>query len=288
MVDSELDSSAPRRRIRLDLEYDGTDFAGWQAQPGERTVQGAVQEILGRLGQVPIKVTGAGRTDRGCHAAQQVAHCDWPAARASPRELARALAALLPPDIRLRALRPAPPDFHARYSAAERGYCYAIARRCSVFERRRRWELGRRLDLAAMRAASTGLLGEHDFRAYAVDEGEASPAGARPGRCRVTRADWYGSGGDYRFAIAADRFLTRMVRLLVGALVEVGTGERDPATVARALGGPPPSPRPPAAPASGLTLAWVRYAGEPDPWAGRYRVPSRRGLGKGNPSGDAT
>ena len=276
------------RRFRLDLEYDGTDFAGWQSQPGERTVQGVVEAILGRLASAPIKVTGAGRTDRGCHARGQVAHFDWPAGRSVPPALTRALQALVPPDVRLRALRLVPDDFHARYSAIERGYIYAIVRRRSVFERHQRWQLGRRLDLAAMRAASAGLIGEHDFRAYAVDDAALPADSVRSGRCRVVRADWDVFAGAYRFTMAADRFLTRMVRLLVGALVQVGTGERDPAGVASALGGPPPSPRPAAAPASGLTLAWVRYAGEPEVRSAGPRGARSGRPGKGKPSGDAS
>src|SRR5262245_12136846 len=102
------------RRYRLDLEYDGTDFAGWQVQPGERTVQGVVAAILGRVLGTQPRVTGAGRTDRGCHAAQQVAHFDAPAAK-SALELERALRALLPADLRLRYFAPVTSDFHARY-----------------------------------------------------------------------------------------------------------------------------------------------------------------------------
>ena len=112
-------------RYRLDLEYDGTHFAGWQVQPGERTVQGVVEEILGRVLGASPRVTGAGRTDRGCHAAQQVAHFDAPAGKHG-RELARALRALLPADVRLTRFSAATPDFHARYAAIERAYVYLI------------------------------------------------------------------------------------------------------------------------------------------------------------------
>jgi tRNA pseudouridine38-40 synthase len=242
----------------MDLEYDGTDFWGWQIQPGSRTVQGEMEAVLFRLLGSPVGVIGAGRTDRGCHAVGQVAHFDhdrpWP-----PAELARALAALLPADIRLRALSVAPPGFHARFSATERAYRYLIARRGSTFTRRYMWQLGERLDLDSLRAASACLLGEHDFRGFALAQnGRSGPA-----RCRVERADWDQAAGGYRFTIVADRFLTRMVRLLVGALVEVGRGRLDPAAVAgqlRGLGSSHGS-RPAAAPAAGLCLAWVHYDG---------------------------
>ena len=257
------DGALDTRRYRLDLEYDGTHFAGWQVQPGERTVQGAIEAILGRVLGAPPRVTGAGRTDRGCHAAQQVAHFDAPAAR-SAHELQRALMGLLPEDIRLRRFAAAPPDFHARYAALERAYIYRIGRRRSVFEQRYRWDLGCRLALGRMREASAGLLGEHDFRAYALGDGGEEAEGLKSGICAVRHADWEIAEGGYRFTIVADRFLTRMVRLLVGAMVEVGAGAGDPGRVAVQLGGPPPDPRPAAAPAAGLTLAWVRYAGDED------------------------
>jgi tRNA pseudouridine38-40 synthase len=275
---AELAPSPSLQRYRLDLEYDGTDFAGWQVQPGERTVQGTVEAILTTLFPASVRVTGAGRTDRGCHAAGQVAHFDAPP-RYSASEIARALKALLPEDVRLKALFAVAPEFHARYAAIERAYVYAIGRRRSVLDRRRRWELGRRLSLGAMRAASAPLRGEHDFRAYAV--GDDGP-GERSGRCRVVHADWDLARGGYRFTIVADRFLTRMVRLLVGALVEVGVGTRAPESVAQALGGAPLHPRPAAAPASGLCLAWVRYAGEPEvPRApGKGLSGAKRGLSR--------
>jgi tRNA pseudouridine38-40 synthase len=230
----------------------------------------------------PVTITGAGRTDRGCHAAGQVAHFDYTGPRPAD-EIARALVALFPEDLRLCRLAVADGAFHARYGAIERAYDYRIARRRSVLNRRSVWALGERLDLAALCAASAGLCGRHDFRGYAVGtggdfmvrtgaedtaSGARPPAGPRPTRdrhpgiCHVFRADWEIAGGGYRFTIVADRFLTRMVRLLVGALVEVGRGRLDPALVAAHLDGRPPAPRPPAAPAAGLRLAWVRYAGE--------------------------
>jgi tRNA pseudouridine38-40 synthase len=246
-------------RYRLDLEYDGTDFWGWQIQPGSRTVQGVVEAaVAGILGK-PVRVTGAGRTDRGCHAAGQVAHFDDEDCTRPPAVIARAVAALLPADVRLRAFAAAPAGFHARYGATERGYCYRIARRRSPLTRRVAWQLGRRLDLAAMNAVAGRFAGEHDFRGFAVS-GEGEP-GPRQGRCRVERAEWEVADGGYRFTIVADRFLTRMVRLLVGALVEVGMGRCGPESVLARLDRPPYDPRPAAAPAAGLCLAWVRYGG---------------------------
>jgi tRNA pseudouridine38-40 synthase len=265
-------------RLRLDLEYDGTDFAGWQRQPGLRTVQGVIEEILKSVLEAPAAVTGAGRTDRGCHATGQVAHFDYAGAR-PPAEIAGALAALFPADLRLRRLAVAAGDFHARYGAIERAYDYRIARRRSVLDRRTTWALGERLDLAALRAASAGLRGRHDFRGYAVRADASSEDGSRsdqghPGICHVFRADWDIAAGGYRFTIVADRFLTRMVRLLVGIQVEVGRGRLDPEVVAAHLDGQPPQPRPPAAPAAGLRLAWVRYAGEAERGRGSAPAPA--------------
>lgn len=250
-------------RYRLDLEYDGTDFWGWQIQPGSRTVQGVVEAALAGILGKPVRVTGAGRTDRGSHAAGQVAHFDDDEGVRPPAVIARAVAALLPADVRLRALAVAPAGFHARYGATERAYRYRIARRRSALTRRVAWQLGRRLDLAAMNAAASRLAGDHDFRGFAVtgeapSEGEPGP---RTGRCRIERAGWEVADGGYRFTIVADRFLTRMVRLLVGALAEVGMGRCDPESVLARLDRPPYDPRPAAAPAAGLCLAWVRYGG---------------------------
>jgi len=244
-------------RYRLDLAYDGTDFWGWQIQPGSRTVQGVVEAALAELLGVEVRVTGAGRTDRGCHAAGQVAHFDYEGPR-SRATIARGLAALLPVDVRLKAVTPAGATFDARRSATARAYRYVIARRPSPFNRRFAWALGERLDLAALRAASAGLLGEHDFRGFAVADREE-----QTGRCRVVRVEWTMAGGAYQFLIVADRFLTRMVRLLVGALVEVGRGRSAPGAVAARLDRPPIDPRPAAAPAAGLCLVRVRYGAAP-------------------------
>jgi tRNA pseudouridine38-40 synthase len=248
-------------RYRIDLEYDGTEFWGWQVQPGSRTVQGVLEAAIARIAGEPVKVTGAGRTDRGCHAALQVAHFDLERPR-EPVALERALGALLPADVQLHALTSAPPGFHARYSATRRAYRYGIARRRSVFTSRHLWPLGEELELASLRQASAGLLGEHDFRGFAVGlDGD----GAGSGKCRVERADWEVIDDDYRFTIVADRFLTRMVRLIVGALVEVGRRRHEPEAVAARLDRPPQEPRPAAAPACGLTLAWVGYEGGFEP-----------------------
>lgn len=256
----------PRVRYRLDLEYDGTDFLGWQIQPASRTVQGEVGAALSRIVGQPVQVTGAGRTDRGSHAAGQVAHFDLDHPR-EPADLGRALSALLPADVQLRALTVAPPGFHARFSANRRAYRYGIARRRSPFTRMHLWQLGEQLDVAALRDASACLVGDHDFRGFAValdgknGKNGNNGDGARTGRCRVEFAEWEATAGEYWFTIVADRFLTRMVRLLVGALVDVGRGRLDPAAVAARLDQPPQNPRPAAAPACGLCLAWVRYDG---------------------------
>jgi tRNA pseudouridine38-40 synthase len=244
-------------RYRLDLEYDGTDFLGWQIQPGSRTVQGVVEAALARILGSPVRVSGAGRTDRGCHAAGQVAHFDFEGPR-TENEIARGLAALLPEDVRLRAFSIAPAGFHARYSATQRAYQYLIARRRSARTRRMAWQLGERLRLGALQQGSACLLGEHDFQGFAVSLAEEMGSS----RCRVDRADWEIGAAGYRFTIVADRYLTRMVRLLVGTLVEVGRGRIEPSAVAARLDRPPQDPRPAAAPAAGLCLAWVRYGGE--------------------------
>src|SRR5215831_666481 len=165
--------SAGTVRIRIDLSYDGSGFSGWAAQPGRRTVESVLAETLGqvlRLGGVP-RLTVAGRTDAGVHARGQVAHADLPekAWAAMAGAAARRLARALPPDVRVRAMAPAPPGFDARFSALWRRYSYRVCDDPAAADPLRRHDTlwySRGLDLAAMNAAASALLGEHDFAAF--------------------------------------------------------------------------------------------------------------------------
>jgi tRNA pseudouridine38-40 synthase len=216
-------------RLRLDLSYDGTDFFGWATQPGLRTVQETLEGALARLLRLSrVDLTVAGRTDAGVHARGQVAHVDVPSealAALPPEQLVRRLARLLPEDVRVRRIHPAPDSFDARFAALWRRYAYRIVDDPAAADPLRRhttlpWP--RRLDVAAMHGAAQGLLGEHDFAAFCKRR-----EGATTVRTLLDLAVWR----DAELVVAevrADAFCHSMVRSLIGALVAVGEG-RHPA-----------------------------------------------------------
>ncbi|WP_018330940.1 tRNA pseudouridine(38-40) synthase TruA [Actinomycetospora chiangmaiensis] len=220
-------------RLRLDLAYDGTDFAGWARQPELRTVQGVLEETLTILAREPVALTVAGRTDAGVHADAQVAHTDvtpgstlLAADGTVPDGLVRRLARMLPPDVRVHRLAPAPAGFDARFSAVRRHYAYRVCTAPSGPEPLRardtlRWP--RPVDVAAMDAAGRALLGEHDFAAFCRPR-----AGATTIR-ELQRLTWHPCAGErdvVEARLSADAFCHSMVRSLVGALLAVGEGRR--------------------------------------------------------------
>jgi tRNA pseudouridine38-40 synthase len=239
--------------FRAIVEYDGTDFHGWQVQPGRRTVQGAIEDAIERVCGERVRVTGAGRTDRGVHARGQTASFDL-ATALEPHVLERALNAVLPRDAALGALSVAPPGWNARFRATSRVYAYRIARRRAPLARRDAWEMWARLDVAAIRDASALLLGERDMSAFAT-----APPEGRSGTVRVLRAEWRDAGDLLVAEFEANRFLRGMVRALVGTLVEVGRGRRPSGDVARIVASRDRALAGPSAPARGLCLEAVRY-----------------------------
>lgn len=211
--------------MRLVLQYDGTRFAGWQRQPGSRTVQGELERVVERLFGAPAAVTAAGRTDAGVHARGQAAHLTAPA-RWEGSSLRRAMNALLPHDVWIADAAVAPDGFHARYSAIARRYIYLVGTdeaSASPFRRPYEWSVLRALDRGALDESARAVLGEHRFYGFAV-RGTA-PAGDEH-RCTVTTAEWRERDGGLSFAIEANRFLHHMVRFLVGTMVDVAAGRR--------------------------------------------------------------
>ena len=263
-------------RIKIDLSYDGTEFSGWAAQPARRTVEGVLTETLGRvlrLGEAP-RLTVAGRTDAGVHARGQVAHADlpvdvWGAGEdAVPRRLARAL----PPDIRVRRVTRAPEGFDARFSALWRRYSYRVCDDLAAADPLRRHDTlwhPHSLDLVAMNAAATALLGEHDFAAFCRRREGATTVRA------LRRLDWQRDFDGVAVAcVIADAFCHNMVRALVGALLPVGEGSRPPSWPAAVLAAVVRDPAVRVVPPHGLCLEEVRYP-EPGQLAARAALTRR-------------
>lgn len=243
--------------VRLTVEYDGSRFAGFQWQPQVRTVAGVLEAALGRLFGEPVKLSAAGRTDSGVHATGQVV--SFAPRRAFPFErLAVALHALLPADIGVREAAVAEADFSARFSALERTYVYAIdvRRERSPLRAPYAYHVWKPLDLEPMRAAAPAFVGERDFRSFCGIEPDNGITVRTVNRLRLERR-----GDLVRIEIAAAGFLHRMVRTIVGTLVECGTHRRDPEAMAGILAARDRRQAGHNAPAHGLYLAGVKYSG---------------------------
>lgn len=243
---------------QLVLHYDGSGFAGWQRQLDVRTVQGVLEGALERLCGAPVAVLGAGRTDAGVHARGQAAGVRVPT-RWSPLELRRALNAVLPPDVWVAAVHEMRERFHARYDATSRRYTYYVGtddESRSPFRRRYEWALAQAVDVTALDAAATSIVGQHTFRAFAV-RGTAPEHDAH--RCTVTRAEWRRRTGGLAFEIEANRFLHHMVRFLVGTMVDVARGRRPIEDMHRLLAAADNDDTSPPAPAHALFLDAVIY-----------------------------
>ena len=234
--------SDPKRLLRLTIAYEGTGFAGWQRQKNARTVQAVLEQAFRQILQEKTGIVGAGRTDAGVHAQGQVAHAAI-RSRMPLSKLHRALNAVLPEDVLVRSLRPAPQGFHARYRAKSKWYRYTIWNDPirPLIERRRALHVPARLDLGAMRRGARRLLGRRDFRAF-HSSGRSVASTVRT----LKRLSVWKEGKFLFIDAEADGFLYHMVRRIAGLLLEAGKGK-------------PPPPIPPSAPARGLCLMQVHY-----------------------------
>ena len=236
------------------VEYDGTQFGGWQCQTNAPSVQEALNKAFATITRQPCAVVGAGRTDAGVHARAQGAHVDVD----GPLDIDKcelSVNAVLPRDIAIYHLQPVRPDFHARYSAKRRRYRYYMAGRKSPLLYKRVWMLFHRVDWDKVRGAVPSLLGKHDFGAFC-----ASGSSAKTMTCTVVRSELSDTPEGHVFVIEADRFLYKMVRTIVGTLIDMGRGKilrpMDEIIAAgdRSLAGE-------TAPACGLVLDNVEYDG---------------------------
>lgn len=244
------------RTILLILEYDGTNFAGWQLQPNGRSVQEVVEQALGALLGEPVRVHSAGRTDAGVHARFMPAH--FTTSRPLPLQAFReGLNCLLPDDVAVREAHEVERNFHARFKARGKWYRYTIDRSDvrSPLSGRTSWQVRGTLDLAAMRMAAGQLVGEHDFRAFRV-----SGCSARETVRRIQSVDLVEEGGLLHIDVRGTGFLRNMVRLIVGTLVEVGWGKRPVSDVPRLLACEPGVRAGVNAPPQGLCLMAVDYS----------------------------
>ena len=244
-------------RYFIELQYEGAAYCGWQRQPDQSTVQGAIEDALTKLLRRPTEIVGAGRTDTGVNASFYVAHFDT-TEEIDCDHIAYKLNAMLPHDIAIMRVYPVAEDLHARFDAVEREYTYFLSQKKSPFRRHSAWICYFALDVAKMNEAAKYLLEVEDFTTFAKLN-----SNNKTNICHVTHAEWVvESDGTLRFTIRADRFLRNMVRAIVGTLVDVGRGRYsveefreivDARDLSRASSGAQPQ---------GLFLSNVKYKGQ--------------------------
>lgn len=247
---------------RLDVEYEGTRYGGWQKQPEQRTVQGELLKAAETFLKQRVEIGGSGRTDAGVHALRQVAHLKVKTDFQAPsiKQLQIGINSLLPHDINVSKIQPAPPRFHARHDALSRFYLYQISTRRTAFGKAFVWWVRDRLDVEAMAAGCRLLEGRHDFRSFCESPDSQSSTLVHVGTAQVVA-----HGHLILLRIGASHFLWKMVRRVVGALVEVGRGRLTPDGLLELLENYSNEPAAWTAPPSGLFLERVLYAGDEMP-----------------------
>jgi len=244
-------------RFKLTIEYQGTRYSGWQVQKNARTVQGEILAALRKAtGKMEPELYGSGRTDAGVHALRQAAHLDLPDA-AQPETLRRNLNMELPSDINILAIERAHPRFHARHHAVARSYLYQVSRRRTAFGKKLTWWVKEDLDVERIRRAAALFAGMKNCQSFSADEPEEKST-----RVLIERVQVREAGDLILIRVEGSHFLWRMVRRIVGVLVEAGKGKLSHTEIARFLEGKSEEPARLAAPASGLFLERVYYAGD--------------------------
>jgi len=244
-------------QLKMTVEYEGTAYQGWQVQPGSATIQGILEHALATALREPVRVRGAGRTDAGVHACGQVAAARVGTVPPDVGRLRKSLNALTPDDVAIREVEVVDDRFDPRRDARSRVYEYRIlnAPAPSPFWRRWAWHVAQALEVDAMAAEASALLGEHDFAAFCA----ADAAPMRSTVRRVLVSELERDGGIIVYRIEATGFLKHMVRNVVGTLVERGRGERPAGSLGAVLAGRDRTRAGATAPAHGLTLVAVRY-----------------------------
>jgi tRNA pseudouridine38-40 synthase len=244
------------RNLKITLAYDGTDFCGWQVQPGQSSIQGLLEAVLSELEGSVVKVHGSGRTDAGVHALGQVASLHL--ANPIPLEnLRKAMNRLLPDAVRVLRVEEAAPDFHARYSARSKTYEYRIWREeiCPPLVSRYVFPFPYPLDEERMRAGAARFCGRRDFRSLAAADRKPAESTVRTVFFSTLERD----GGQLRYRVRGDGFLHHMVRNMVGTLIELGRGNLAPEDIDHILEARNRSAAGATAPARGLFLVQVEY-----------------------------
>lgn len=250
----------PNLCLRLDIEYDGSRYSGWQEQQNARTVAGEIRSAAEEVLRSPVDLMGSGRTDAGVHARGQVAHLKWAGReKPNPQFFVTQLNQLLPADIAIQRAKYLPLGFHARHEALSRTYTYQVARNKTAFDKKYVWWIKEPLDVAALREGARRVVGRHDFRAFqAVDDAKEMESSI----VVVERAYWDETPDRLLFTIEASHFLWRMVRRVTGVLVKIGAGHIALEDLDELLRGKKSAKLDVAAwtaPSSGLFLESVRY-----------------------------
>lgn len=240
-------------RYRFKVEYDGQSFAGWQVQPGQMTVQRALEEAFAKVLRTDIKVYGSGRTDAGVHAKGQVVQMDYEG-EIDPFKITKNINGILPETVAIREFESCDDEFSARFDATSRYYIYTIQTQKSPLSRERTWRSHfNNLNIEAIKTAAQDFIGVHNFEDYCIPRNDGKST-----YCELTRFEVISQGSSIEFHIAGNRFLHRMVRAMVGTLVEIGRERYPVGIVKNSFENPGTAPRY-WAPAEGLVLEQVLY-----------------------------
>lgn len=242
------------QRYKLFIEYDGSNFSGWQKQPNERTVEGEIEKALSTLYQLDIDVVGQGRTDAGVHALKQVAHVDLPDTY-NERRIIHAMRGLLPEDVIIFNIERTDDEFHSRFDAISRSYIYRLANRPIPLDRHKIWYCYQECSFELLNECAHFIKGEHDFLQFCIPNEDPNLTT----RCIISESFWQIENGILIYSITGNRFLRQMVRRLVGTMVHVSAGKLERRVFEQMITQPKGAFQAFTAPSHGLVLDSVMY-----------------------------